>query len=340
MSLLPKHSPTRLSRGSLFLTMAMLTTIMPISAADPKPAASKEAAKTLQVLFIGNSYTARHSLSQVVKAMAEEGNPGLSFEVTTVIYGGRKLVDHWRLGTQNIVKQHALTVDEQKATIAALEKALAENAKDNYAKSALTRHRRFLEELESHRDPWDIVVLQSYRDDVGVDGKPSLYAQYAPKFAELVLAQGGRVVLYETSPTTQNAEGLKAAPDPAPVMEKERAIAALADQVDASVAPMSIIALKCQTERPELTLRFINDAHLNHTMAYLTACALYAAIFERSPQGLAVDSITDIRFLNNKERDKDRDGQPIKRTFSEKDRADLQRIAWQGWQEFQALRTK
>ena len=37
--------------------------------------------------------------------MAEEGKPRLTFEVTTVIYGGRKLVDHWRLETQNIVKQ-------------------------------------------------------------------------------------------------------------------------------------------------------------------------------------------------------------------------------------------
>ena len=77
-------------------------------------------AKTLNVLFIGNSFTARHNLSTVVKAMAEAGNPGLTFNRTDVIYGGRTLKDHWRLGTQNIVKQSTLTEAEEKATIAAL----------------------------------------------------------------------------------------------------------------------------------------------------------------------------------------------------------------------------
>ena len=59
--------------------------------------AAKAEKKSLNVLFIGNSYTARHNLSQVVKSMAEAGNPGLTFNISTVIYGGRTLADHWRL---------------------------------------------------------------------------------------------------------------------------------------------------------------------------------------------------------------------------------------------------
>ena len=51
-------------------------------------------AEKLNVLFIGNSYTARHKLANVVKAMAEAGNPGLTVDITQVIYGGRRLVDH------------------------------------------------------------------------------------------------------------------------------------------------------------------------------------------------------------------------------------------------------
>lgn len=39
--------------------------------------------KSLNVLFIGNSFTGRHTLSQVVKTMAEAGQPGLKIEVTT-----------------------------------------------------------------------------------------------------------------------------------------------------------------------------------------------------------------------------------------------------------------
>ena len=296
------------------------------------------AKETLDVLFIGNSYTARHDLAEVVEAMAEAGHPDLDLRVETVIYGGRRLVDHWRLGTANFVRLHELTVGEEEATIAQLEKMVAEDPEDLHAKSALNRHRAFLPKLEEQRKKWDVVVLQSYRDDL--EGEASLYAEYAPKFAELIQEQGARVILYETSPNTQNAEPLTEAPDPAPVMEKEKAIAALADRIDAEVAPMSLIALKCQQQRPDLTLRFVNDAHLNHTMAYLTACAIYAALFDESPEGLPIDSITDIRFFNNTERDKDRDGKPITRTFSEKDRADLQRIVREGREAFQALRAR
>lgn len=298
-------------------------------------AAEADKKETLNVLFIGNSYTARHKLAQVVKQMAEAGNPGLTLNPIAVIYGGRRLVDHWNLGSQNYVKLHALTQAEQKETVASLVEA-AKDPKNRYAKGALARHRRLLTEFESQRKKWDVVVLQSYRDDL--DGNNSLYAQYAPKFAALAKAQGARVILYETTPKTQNATALKNPPDATAVLQKARAIAVLAKQIDASAAPMSLAGLHCQTERPDLTLRFVNDAHLNQTMAYLTACCLYAALFDRSPEGLLVDSITDIRFFNNKERDKDRDGKPIKKTFSKKDRADLQRIAWKSYQQFKQLR--
>lgn len=302
----------------------------------PMAADAAGESKTLNVLFIGNSFTARHNLSTVVKSMAEAGQPGLTFNRTDVIYGGRTLKDHWRLGSQNIVKQSTLTEAEEKATIAALEKDAAD-PKDKYAKSALARHAEVLAKLEANRKPWDIVVLQSYRDDI--EGDPTSYAEYAPKFAELAKAQGARVILYETTPHTQNPQPLTKVPDPAPILAKEHAIAALAKKIDASVAPMALVALRCQTQRPDLTLRFVNDTHLNQTMAYLTACTLYAAIFHQSPVGLPIDSITDIRTMEipTHDKTKDRDGNPITRKFSDKDRADLQRIAWEGWSEFKKL---
>ena len=316
--------------------MRFLNPIIPLLlAATLLPAAAEEKSSP-NVLFIGNSYTGRHNLSQVVKSMAEAGNPGLTVNVTTVIYGGRRLVDHWRLGTQNFVKVHSLTVAEQEAMVATQEAAIAKDPKDGYAKNALGKHRNLLKNLEAERTKWDVVVLQSYRDDL--DGDKSLYVEYAPKFAELIKAQGARVILYETTPSTQNAEPITKTPDSAPIMEKTESIAALANKIDAKVAPMSLVGLRSQTERPDFTLRFINDGHLNHTMAYLTACSIYAALFDKSPVGLPVDSITDIRFLSNEERDKDRDGKPITRTFSDKDRADLQRIAWESYQQFEQLR--
>lgn len=291
--------------------------------------------KILNMLFIGNSYTARHNLAQLVKSMAEAGDVSLRADVTTVIYGGRTLADHWRLGTQNYVNISALTRQDEQATIQSLEAMLAKNPQDKFAKAAIGRHKELLSSLEPPQKKWDVVVLQSYRDDL--NGDQSRYLQYAPKFAELIKAQGGRVVLYETTPTTQNAQPLTEPPDRGPVIEKAKTIAALAERIDATVVPMSIVAHHCQTIRPDLTLRFVNDAHLNQTLAYLTACTFYAALFDRSPVGLPIDTVTDIRFLDNDQQDKDRDGGPITRTFSDKDRIDLQRIAWEGLQQFREI---
>jgi hypothetical protein len=291
--------------------------------------------KTLRVLFIGNSFTGRHNLSAVVKEMAEAGNPGLRFEVTTVIYGGRRLVDHWRLGSQNVVKLATLATEEEKSTIAEIEAMPKDDPIYSYTKGAVARHRKLISSLDGPREKWDVVVLQSYKDDL--DGEKSLYVEYAPKFAALAKAQGARVVLYETTPETQNEKPLDAPPDPAPVMEKERVIAALGHRLGSIVVPMSMVALRSQTARPDLPLRFVNDAHLNQTMAYLTACTFYAALFNRTPEGLPVDTVTDIRFLDDAHKDKDRDGGPIAHTFSAKDRADLQRIAWEGLRQFRKL---
>src|SRR3954464_1131337 len=103
--------------------LALLVAAFFLSAA----VAQSEEQKTINALFIGNSFTGRHNLSEVVKAMAEAGNPGLRFEVTTIIYGGRTLKDHWRLGSQNFVRLAALTKDEQRATIRSLEETVAKD---------------------------------------------------------------------------------------------------------------------------------------------------------------------------------------------------------------------
>lgn len=290
--------------------------------------------KTLHVLFIGNSFTARHDLPRLVKTMAEAGQLGLQVEVESVIYGGRTLEDHWQLRSQHFVSQVTLTREGEEAAIRELaEKAKAGN--DKFAALAAARHRELLRSLDQGtRRRWDIVVLQSYRDDLPDDPR---YGQYAEKFAALVHAQGGRVVLYETTPTTQNQKPLAAAPDPAPVLAKEKVIAGLAKKIGATAVPMALVAFHCQTVRPDLTLRFVNDPHLNQTMAYLTACTFYGAVFGRSPQGLPLDRVTDTRFRDNDHRDQDLDGGPITREFSAADRADLQRIAWEGLEKFHQL---
>ena len=320
----------------LLLLSGFLFPVNPSVALESEKNSPSEKTSTMRVLFIGNSYTARHDLANVVEAMAEERLTALDVEVTTVIYGGRTLSDHWRLGTQHILNQHQTTANDVQQTLRSLRKQLEANSDDRHARAAIKRQADFLQNLDTTRAKWDAVVLQSYRDDL--DAEQSLYVKYAPRFAALAHGQGARVILYETTPTTQNKDPISDVPDAGPIHRKARIIAKLANEIDASVAPMSLVALRCQMVRPDLTLRFQNDAHLNQTMAYLSACAIYAALFDRSPEGLNIDSITDIRFFNDKDRSKDRDGAPITRKFSATDRADLQRIAWQSHLEFQKLK--
>lgn len=71
-------------------------------------------------------------------------------------------------------------------------------------------------------------------------------------------------------------------------------------------------------------------------MGYLTACTIYAALFNRSPEGLPIDTVNEGRMKDGKPAP-DPDGGPLKRTFSAKDRADLQRIAWEGLKQFQEV---
>ena len=291
--------------------------------------------RTMEVLFIGNSYTARHNLASIVKRFAEAADPQLDFKPTQVIYGGRTLKDHWRLGSQHIVSRDRTTAAEVKETIDQLE-AAAKDPKDKYAPAGLKRMRGVLKEIETgsfERGKWDLVVFQSYRDDL--QGDESLYMQYAPRFVALAKEQGAKSLLYETTPTTQNQFPMAQYSDSTPVIKKAESIAKLAKTTESLVAPMSFVGLQCQLADPAVTLRFVNDAHLNQEMAYLTACTIFAAIFDRSPEGLPIDSVTDIRYWqNDRKTGKDRDEKPITRHFDKQRREFFQKTAWQALQKF------
>ncbi len=308
-------------------------------------------ARELNVLFIGNSFTARHELTRVITTLAEEGQPGLNFKVTTVIYGGRTLAHHWALQTPNVIRQATINPAEVQASIASLKEQLEKQRKAEketgsprptggntlqHVTAAVRNQEKLAASLAEPRRKWDIVVLQSYLDDLDAGGR-SPFFEFAPKFAAIAKAEGARVILYETTSATQHAKPLTTPPDAAPALAKARAIAALAAGIGAEVVPMSLVALRCQQARPDLTLRFVNDAHLNQTMAYLTACTFYGTLFHRSPAGLAFGTVTDNRF-DDQHKDKDRDGGSLTRVFSDRDRADLQRIAWEGLGQFSELR--
>jgi hypothetical protein len=344
--LLITRRSVRFDRASSFVR-ALIGLVLGCLVANATPAAD---ARELNVLFIGNSFTARHELTRVIKTLAEEGQPGLTFNVTTVIYGGRTLAHHWELQTPNFIRQATIRPSEVQVSIALLKEELEKRRKAEketgstrptggitlqHVTAAVRNQEKLAASLAEPRRKWDVVVLQSYLDDLDAGGR-SPFFEFAPKFAAIAQAEGARVILYETTSATQHAKPLTAPPDAAPVLAKAGAIAALAKRIGAEVVPMSLVALRCQQARPELTLRFVNDAHLNQTMAYLTACTFYGTLFHRSPSGLAFGAVTDNRF-DDQHKDKDRDGGSLTRIFSAKDRADLQRIAWEGLGQFGEL---
>ncbi len=142
-------------------------------------------------------------------------------------------------------------------------------------------------------------------------------------------------MLYVTTPETQHAQPLTTAPDPAPVQAISRFIKVLGAELEALVVPMPTVALRSQLDHPELTLRYVNDGHPNQTMAYLTACTFFGALFGRSPEGLTVATVTDNAVKDPAHPELNPDGGPQSVTFEEATRIALQRASWQGLQDYQ-----
>ena len=297
----------------------------------------------LNVLFIGNSFTFRNDLPTVVQALAVDGNPGMKFEFTKLVYGGRRLEQHWEqfrsqslLRLPDVTKADLEKICEQlRAEQAEAKKKTGREAKDagRYA-GAIRNHKRWMEMLDNP-PKYDYVVLQSWRDTEG--GLESSYATYARKFAELIHKRGAKVVLYATAPQMQNKAALTTPPDPGPAMEEARFLAALGKELDALVVPVPLAINRCQHARPDITLRWKNDGHANQTCAYLTACTFYAVLFDRSPEGLSVSEVTDNKISDKQNPDNDPDGNPRRVVFPDDLRAFLQKTAWEAVQEYRKL---
>lgn len=199
-------------------------------------------------------------------------------------------------------------------------------------KTAIANHEAWIANRKSYPSAWNYVVLQSWQD---VSDNPATgYVKYATKFAELARQQNTGVILYLTAPYSQNKAPVK---EP---IEKERALrelhiaADLAKTTGALVVPVPLAVYLLQKKGTDLTLRYINDGHPNQCGAYLTACLFYAAVFNRSPEGLPLSQVVETKIVDPKKPDCDPDGNPRKRVFSDAERTLLQRTAWEATEAF------
>jgi hypothetical protein len=298
-----------------------------LGALDAASAAAPERpiAEPLRVLFIGNSFTFRHNLPTLVARFAATGEVPREVQTTAVTYGGHTLKQHWQLHSQSWVRWRELTEEELNRCLAEL-RAEAEKrpgGRPDFA-GAVRRQEELRRGLGRARPNWDYVVLQSYRDAAA--GPDSDYVAYARRFAAVARSQGATPIFYDTAPETQNAAPLARPPVREPAEARARMLAQLAAEFGGIAVPMPLIAWHCQTARLDLALRYHKDTHLNQTMAYLTAAAIYAGITGRSPEGHPLSEVIDTKITDPSHPELDPDGGSRRRLFSDGERQFLQRV--------------
>lgn len=326
----------------------------------PNVSPAEPSDKQINILFLGNSYTARHNLPDLVETILEAGDPSTDVQVSRVIYGGQNMFKHSTYYySQSFLEQSTITDEVIKARITAMKGFLESEAAPNEAEweahwSAVGRnipfadiHRHIRRAIANHeallrenpRTKWDCVVLQSWRDVIPDPNQG--YAKYATLLAEIAKAQGTEVILYMTSPETQNQD-----PVSEPVNEdssdRDTSVAlALRRRLNPrAIVPVSLAIKNIQrgphngSNGTDLVFRYQNDGHPNQTCAFLTTNLFYAALTGKSPEGLDFDTVVENKVKNGK----DPDGGEPKVVFEGPEKAYLQRMAWDTVKEFEAMK--
>ncbi len=367
-------------RTKLFTLAALLLT--PLAAIcggaeatlPAKPDASSK--KTQSFLFIGNSFTMRHSLPTLFATLAQEGFPGSTVETEILGYGGKNLFHHWELyrsynrlnlsgrkesDLQNNINELTKLGEskEEPDFYTAFWQDLSGNAfyrkftpktKNDWEadrggiRQAVTRHKGWLsQKTTAPAHKFDFVVLQSWLDVT--DDPGTGYFKYAAKFSDVAKASGARPVLYLTASYAHNAMPVTQAVARERAIGECRAALAFSKTHGAIVVPVPLaITLAQESTEPvarTLTFRYKNDMHPNQTMAYLTACTFYAAVFGKPPEGLLFNQVAENKAQNihgevvrtdaNTQALSslvNPDGGPLEKVFTDEERLFLQRTAW------------
>lgn len=336
--------------------------------------------KECNMLFIGNSFTMRHELPKLFATLAEEGNPGSKIQTEIVGYGGRNLFHQWEMfRSYNRLEINTMSSADMDLTLEELnELSKSPSAPDFFTqfwdelhgdefyanfhrkrargwdgdrrmiKGAIFKHKSWMKKRSEILPKFDYIVLQSWRDVAAAPDKG--YFKYAAKFAEAAKAVDARTVLYLTAPYAHNKAQVAKAVAREQAVGECRAAQAFAKTVNAIVVPVPLaITLAQESTEPvarTLTYRYVNDNHPNNTMAYLTACTFYAAVYGKSPEGLTFNKVSENKVQNihgekvsenSKEAISTKvnpDGGPLDTVFTDEERIFLQRTAWEAVKAF------
>lgn len=312
--------------------------------------------KEISILFIGNSFTFRHELPDLVKQVFEEGKPGMTVNVKRITYGGRSLFDHYTYYySQTFIEGRTIddrTIEKRRDAIAALrnleqppeefkdfwinirgreEDDLPEPAFPNHMiNSAVGAHQDLLNTDSADRPHWDYIVLQSWQDDVA--DLDAGYAKYARFFAEIAEQQGSEIILYFTAPTIQNHPAISPLSEPSNPEDVERTVK-LAIDLARELKPRAVVHMPLAINRiqqggTDLTFRYDNDFHPNQRTAFLAANLFYAAFFGESTEGFSFNTVTETRTDGELPDLLDPDGNPATVVFGDEERGYLQEMAF------------
>lgn len=311
--------------------------------------------KEINMLFIGNSFTARHDIPKLVKEVFEEGQPDLTVNVEKVIYGGQDQFRHHDLyHSGNFVRFNSITVPEIEKSKAAIQQLMElEEAPPFYTaywektglkpqpwekvkkllSIALKKQDALIRRIKNkQRIKWDYVVLQSWRDVVpNVDQG---YGEYAQKMAKLAKEEGAEVILYVPAPHAQNEKPVTEPVKPAQTKMELDTVKKLAERIEPfAVVPVGLGIEKLQQGGTDLQFRYVNDFHPNQYTAFLAANMFYAAFFKESPEGFKFNTVVE-NISKGKGEGKDPDGGDAKVVFEELVKSLLQKTAYDAAMEY------
>ena len=211
---------------------------------------AKAVKKNPKILFVGNSHTYVNSVPTMVKKLCSKN--GISAKITTVVHSGYSLYNY---------------------------------AYPDKSDSEQVRLSKKLKTLLKSKE-WDYVVLQDYR--YGGVKNTAQTKKAVQALQPLIKKSGAQMVFYVTwAPKEGHSDyrnGWAATPEDY-LSKKADLFYALADKYKAALAPSGIAFMRANTLLPEVELYRSDKVHASTAGSYLSACVIYATLFNKSPEG-------------------------------------------------------
>ena len=246
----------------------------------------------LRVLFIGNSFVYYNELPFILRDLAAAAQSKREMLTVRATAGGRSLRWHLTQGTDARQWASGDMAERLPALKAEYEKmkARCDRMPEDVRNPDIPikeKNKKWLPELGfcrsklgflepryvMAREPvWDIVVLQRWGEDRGKG-----FADAVGGFVEMIRRRSpdAWILLYQHGHAS-----------PAAAEEDIREHAAVAEKYGLSVVPAGMAWARAEQEMPQVRWRDEDNLHPGPAASYLVACSLYAAIFNRSPEGI------------------------------------------------------